>query len=47
MPPRQRVQAESREVQDGVDGVACRVTKYEKRTLVKVGTEAALPTRST
>ena len=42
MPPRQRVQAESREVQDGVDGVVCRVTKYEKRTLVQVGTEAAL-----
>lgn len=41
MPPRQRGQAESREVQDGVDGVACRVTNYEKRTLVKVGTEAA------
>ena len=36
-----RVEAESREVKDGVNGVACRVTKYEKRTLVQVGTEAA------
>ena len=24
-----------------MDGVVCRVTKYEKRTLVQVGTEAA------
>lgn len=28
-------------MKDGVNGVACRVTKYEKRTLVQVGTEAA------
>ena len=40
MPPR-RIEAEHREVEGGVDGVACRVAKYENRTLVQVDTQSA------